>query len=85
MRHYCSFILSLLSINNMKKYSLSELERMGTVCVGQADDLKFDDGRTRVWLSRCTIPDGEPYDNKVTVEELIKGMWKVVDTYPAHR
>lgn len=69
----------------MKKYSLRELESMGTVCVGQADDLKFDDGRTRVWLSRCTRPDGEPYDNKVTVEELIDGKWKVVEEYPANR
>ena len=56
---------------------------MKTLSVGQADDLKFDDGKTRVWLSRCTVADGEPYDHKVTEEELINGKWIVTDTYKA--
>lgn len=56
---------------------------MKTQSVGQADDLKFDDGKTRVWLSRCTVADGEPYDHKVTEEELIDGKWVITDTYQA--
>lgn len=50
------------------RYTLQELEAMPTLCVGQAADLKVDDGNIRVWLSRCDVASGEPYDNKVTVE-----------------
>ena len=59
----------------MKKYSLKHLEAMPTLATGQADDLKIEilgsagEG-VRVWLSRCTVEDGEPYNNKVTVEKL---------------
>ena len=66
-----------------RKFSLKELEGKPTLCTGQADDLKFDDGKTRVWLSRCTTADGEPYDNHVSVEKLIDGKWVLVDEYPA--
>ena len=54
-------------------YKLSELEMLPTLSVSQADDLKIDDGETRIWLSRCTVEDGEPYNNKVTVETLKAG------------
>lgn len=67
----------------MTRYSLSELEALPTLSVGQADDLKVDTGRTRVWLSRCTVEDGEPYDNKVTIEALRAGRWIEIETYPA--
>lgn len=50
------------------RYTLQELEAMPTLCVGQAGNLKVDDGNIRVWLSRCDVASGEPYDNKVTVE-----------------
>lgn len=50
------------------RYTADELEEMPTLSVGQADDLKVDTGTERVWLSRCTVKDGEPYDRKVTVE-----------------
>jgi len=43
---------------------------METLTVGQADDLKYEDSVTRIWLSRCTVEDGEPCNNKVTIEEL---------------
>lgn len=66
-----------------KRFSLRELENMKTLCTGQADNLKFDDGNIRVWLSRCSIEDGEPYNNKATVEKLINGKWKTIDTYEA--
>jgi len=65
------------------EYYLSELETMPTLCVGQADNLKIDTGTRRVWLSRCTVADGEPYNNKVTVERLINGCWDTVDQYQA--
>ena len=63
--------------------SLRYLRRRKVLAVGQADDLRFDNGRTRLWLSRCSTDDGEPYANKVTVEALVDGAWKVYRTYQA--
>jgi hypothetical protein len=64
--------------------SLDELEAMPTLTEGQADDLKIDnDDGERIWLSRCTAADGEPWDNKVTVERLIDGRWTEVEWWEA--
>ena len=63
--------------------TLAELEALPDLGVSQADSLKFDDGTTRVWLSRCGVADGEPYPNKVTVEVLRFGRWREIDTFPA--
>lgn len=49
-------------------YTLAELKALPTISTGQADDLKIDTGDVRVWLSRCSVEDGEPFNNKVTVE-----------------
>ena len=64
-----------------KRYTAAELERRKTLSTGQCDNLKIDTGSTRVWLSRCTTADGEPYDDKVSVEKLRGGRWVVVDEY----
>lgn len=54
------------------------------MAVGQTDDLKIDDGKKRVWLSRCSVEDGEPYNDKVTVEVVGKnGRWVNDYTYQA--
>lgn len=68
-----------------RRYTLQELERFRTLSVGQTSDLKIDDPflHERVWLSRCDVASGEPYPNKVTVEHLIDGKWRVVETYQA--
>ena len=65
------------------EYTLDELEGNPTLCVGQADNLKIDTGTLRVWLSRCTVEDGEPYNNKVTIERLHNGSWYTWNTYQA--
>ena len=66
----------------MLRYSAKDLRAMPTLAVGQADDLKVDDGEVRVWLSRCGPEDGEPYRNKVSVESLLPpGRWIVTHTY----
>ncbi len=69
----------------MRQYDipLAALEAMPTLSVGQADNLKIDTGDTRVWLSRCTVEDGEPCDNKVTVEGLVDGRWTDTAYYQA--
>ena len=66
-----------------KEYTLNELEEMLTLASSQADNLKIDTGTIRVWLSRCTIADGEPHNNKVSVEYLEGGGWKTIRTYEA--
>jgi len=67
----------------MRDYTLEELEALPTLAVGQADNLKVDTGKVRIWLSRCTVADGEPYNNKVTEEHLIKGKWRTWRRYEA--
>jgi hypothetical protein len=63
--------------------SLEELEALPTLSEGQADNLKIESDTERVWLSRCTVEDGEPWDNKVTVERLIAGSWVEVEWWEA--
>lgn len=65
------------------KYNLQELECLPTLSTGQADDLKIDEGNTRVWLSRMTVEDGMEYNNQVSIEKLQNGRWNVVETYQA--
>ena len=69
----------------MKRYTAEELHKLKTIAEGQADDLKIEISSpfvpTRVWISRCTIEDGEPYNNKISIEKLKNGMWKLVDEY----
>jgi hypothetical protein len=59
-----------------------------TISEGHTSDLKWDTGRTRVWLSRMTKEDGMPYDNQVIVETrqhaASKGpLWKTTLKYQA--
>lgn len=65
-----------------KRYTAAELDMMPTLCVGQTDNLKIEEPGYRVWLSRCTIADGEPCNNKVTTECLVEGHWTITDIYP---
>lgn len=70
----------------MKKYTLKELNTMPTIEQGHFDDLKVKTDNTKVWLSRCTVQDGEPYNNKVTVEEYNKAngyRWTIKEIYQA--
>ena len=63
-------------------YGADYLDDLPTLAVGQTCNLKMDDGHERVWLCRCGVADGMPYDHAVTVERLIDGRWKEVDQYP---
>lgn len=70
--------------------SLDELETLPDLAEGQADSLKIEfhdeEGRPyeRVWLSRCSAADGEPWDNKVTVERRDeRGRWVTAELWRA--
>ena len=64
-------------------YSLQQLKTLSTIGDSQFDNLKIETETTRVWLSRCGVEDGEPYPNKVTIEERINGSWKITNIYQA--
>lgn len=65
----------------MMRYTAEELEQMPTLFSGFTDDLKVETDTTRVWLSRTTVEDGEPYNNQITVEELRDGNWVTIEEY----
>lgn len=62
---------------------LQTLITLPTLCVSQADNLKIETETKRVWLSRTGIEDGEPCDNKVTIEILIDERWITVEYWEA--
>jgi hypothetical protein len=65
------------------KPTLSELKNLPTLHSGQFSDLKAETDDTRIWLSRSTTEDGEPYNNKVTIEKFIDGTWIITEEYQA--
>jgi len=54
----------------MNTYEASDIEHLPTLCQGQADDLKIDTGKLRVWLSRV--------DGSVSIEKRVNGRWEMV-------
>ena len=68
----------------MRCRTLEELQKLPTLCVGQVDNLKIETPTMRVWLSRVTVADGQPYDNQVTIERLgVNGIWCTDYVYEA--
>ena len=67
----------------MPRYTLAELKKMPTIESGHFDNLMDQTPTMRVWLSRMTKADGMPYNNQVTIERLIDGVWTTVDEYQA--
>jgi len=64
-------------------YTFKELKNLPTLSVGQAENLKLETAKIRVWLSRCKKEDGEPYNNKVTEEQYLNGQWITTRAYKA--
>lgn len=79
----------------MKQFTLAEVRKMRVLHQSHFDNLIYanfdidspfrDGGEIRVWLSRCTIEDGMPYNNQITVEEFDAnaGRWNTIDVYEA--
>ena len=66
-----------------KTYSLQELNSLPTLGDSHFDNLKVETNTTRVWLSRGRVEDGEPFNNKVTVENYINNDWEITRVYQA--
>lgn len=64
-------------------FTLEELQNKETLGSSHFDNLKIDEDCYRVWLSRMTIDDGMEYNNQVTVEELVNGVWVIARQYQA--
>ena len=60
-------------VMDMTKEQLAELP---TLAQGQFSNLKFDDGKHRVWLSRMTKEDGAQEDHAIEFEVLQNGVWR---------
>lgn len=57
----------------MKKYSKFELNQMNTIeQAWDGDELKIDDGDTKVWL---VIPENRRYNGDYVVETRVNGVW----------
>jgi hypothetical protein len=67
----------------MRRFSLIDLINMPTLEQGHFDNLKVKTDTKRVWLSRMTVADGAEYDNQVTVEKLVDGIWTIKEQYQA--
>jgi hypothetical protein len=52
-----------------------QLMALPTISQGHTDNLKFDDGKHRVWVSRMTREDGAKEDNEIIFEVLRGGNW----------
>lgn len=42
-------------------------------------NLHFDDGDLRFWLHRTGVADGEPYENTISIEQLVDGRWETIE------
>jgi hypothetical protein len=63
-------------LNNPKRSRWADdLENLPTLDEAESRDLKYDDGRLRVWLSRRGRSGGDPFDRTVYVEERKGGGW----------
>lgn len=62
-------------------YTAKELQNIPTISTGQSCDLKLDHGDKRVWLSRCGVEDGMPFENAISIEQLINGKWIETESY----
>jgi hypothetical protein len=72
-----------LSIQNERtQYTYNILKRLPTLATGQAEDLKVETEANglpaRIWLSRCGVADGAPWEHTVSAEVCYDGQWTEV-------
>ena len=74
-----------LDDTEMRQFTFAEIAGMDTLSESQFDDLKIEEDRVRVWLSRGSIADGEPFNNKVTVERSLATWTCMIDWQPSQK
>lgn len=74
--------IGLNLVESLLPCEISELPNQPTLHSGHFDNLKYEDEKFRIWLSRMTIADGAPYNNEVTVEGLKQGRWETLYKFP---
>jgi hypothetical protein len=72
-----------------RKLRRTELEALPVLSTGQASDLRYNDGRTRIWTARTGLADGERFARRVTIEVYAMGsddvpIWKIAREYGVH-
>jgi hypothetical protein len=61
-----------------------QLEALPVLAQGHVHDLHIDTGIYRVWLSRCSIEDGEPFRNTAYIEiKNANHLWQDLGYYDA--
>lgn len=73
-----------MNLRQLQDVSIQRWEAMPSLESGHTDDLKYDDGRHRVWVSRMTLEDygGDRrawLSDLVVIEELRGGRWARID------
>lgn len=72
-----------------RKLGQAELAALPVLNQGQASDLRYDDGHTRIWTARTGRADGERWAHRVVIEVYVPGangslVWQSVREYGAH-
>jgi len=57
--------------------TIQEILEAKTIQQGHFDNLKFENSKNRVWVSRMTVEDGAEFNLAITHEKLISGNWKI--------
>jgi hypothetical protein len=64
--------------NKIEGYTDKEIRAMSTIHSGHYSNVKFDDGKTRISVSRMTKADGAKKDHAIEVEKMVGGKWKTI-------
>lgn len=70
-----------MDTSHILRHTADDLRAQPTLSKSQADDLKLEHRGLRYWLARTGLADGEPCEDKVSVEAFDGDRWAVVLTY----
>lgn len=61
--------------------TLKEALELPVISQGHFDNVIQETSEFRVLISRMTVADGMPYDNQISVLQLVDGSWQTVELY----
>ena len=62
-------------------HECDEYLELPSLSESHTSDLLYDEDGVRIHRERCGVSDGEPCDDKLTVELLIAGRWTITNEY----